>query len=312
MDTANSSSPFASFQRWWNCSILRLLVEEICNLPRRIQNTLTKTHLRFGYTLPVYPTFDSRESEGQGYEFLCACSEDIRKLHRDNHWAGCLDLELAGAAYQAGAHWAIHAFRKGTTQIRERSALETRGVSYLRPKSFRAKLFHHALRFARTTRYPEAKCLLLGKIFQVFTFSHPLKSVAHRCGRIRKPTQVKSYYLERRFNFARCKGLARTSDYCADRFRQSNSTALLLMQVSEASFRKGGLNISDVLFGIDDLYIQFIALRNKFVTLPYKLRQCSGQISFSHTLYIYRLHQGGTSKCTPNERGVKRILLWKT
>ena len=114
-DSASNSNPFASFRRWWDCSTVRLLAEEICNLPRRIQTTLAKSHLRFGYTLPLYPTFDSKESEGQGYEFLCACSEDIKKLHRDNPWAGCLDLELAGAAYQAGAHWAIHSFRKEIT-----------------------------------------------------------------------------------------------------------------------------------------------------------------------------------------------------
>jgi len=117
LDTASNSSPFASFRRSWSCSILRLLAEEICNFPRRIQSTLVKTHLRFGYTLPLYPTFDSKESRGQGYAFLCACSEDIKKLRRDNPWAGCLDLELAGAAYQAGAHWAIHFFRKEATSM---------------------------------------------------------------------------------------------------------------------------------------------------------------------------------------------------
>ncbi len=117
LDTVNSSSPFASFQRWWDCSTLRLLAEEICNLPRRIQTTLARSHLRFGYSLPLYPTFDSKESQGQGYGFLSACSEDIKRLQRDNRWAGCLDLELAGAAYQAGAHWAIHFFRKGTTNL---------------------------------------------------------------------------------------------------------------------------------------------------------------------------------------------------
>jgi hypothetical protein len=117
LDTVNSSSPFASFQRWWDYSTLRLLAEEICNVPRRIQTTLTRSHLRFGYSLPLYPTFDSRESRGQGYGFLCSCSENIKKLQRDNRWAGCLDLELAGAAYQAGAHWAIHSFRKETTNM---------------------------------------------------------------------------------------------------------------------------------------------------------------------------------------------------
>lgn len=112
-DIAHNSNRFASFREWWDCSTLRLLAEEMCNLPRRIQNTLTRKHLRFGYSLPRYPTSDSRESEGQGYEFLCACSEDIQKLHLGNPWAGCLDLELAGAAYQAGARWAIHTFRRG-------------------------------------------------------------------------------------------------------------------------------------------------------------------------------------------------------
>jgi hypothetical protein len=114
LDTAHSSSPFASFQQWWDCSTLRLVAEEMCNLPRRIQNTLARKHLRFGYSLPLYPSCDGSESEGQGYGFLSACSEDIQKLHRDNPWAGCLDLELAGAAYRAGAQWAIRAFRKGT------------------------------------------------------------------------------------------------------------------------------------------------------------------------------------------------------
>ncbi len=116
-DSANSSSPFALCRRWWGCSTLRLLAEEICNVPRRIQTALAKSHLRFGYTLPLYPTFDSKESRGQGYVFLCACSEDIKKLHRDNPWTGCLDLELAGAAYQAGAQWAIRSFRKETTSM---------------------------------------------------------------------------------------------------------------------------------------------------------------------------------------------------
>ena len=112
-DIANSSRALASFWRWWDCSRLRLLAEEICNLPHRIQTTLARSHLRFGYSLPLYPTFDGRESGGQGYAFLCACSEDTKKLRQDNPWAGCLDLELAGAAYQAGAQWAILSFRKG-------------------------------------------------------------------------------------------------------------------------------------------------------------------------------------------------------
>ena len=116
-DTLDSSNPFAAFRRWWGCSIVRLLAAEIYILPRRIQTTLLRSHLRFGYSLPLSPTFDHRESRGQGYEFLCACSEDIKELHRDNLWAGSLDLELAGAAYQAGANWAIHSFRKQITSM---------------------------------------------------------------------------------------------------------------------------------------------------------------------------------------------------
>ena len=115
LDTASGSSPFAALRRFWDCSTARLLADEICNLPRRIQTTLSRKHLRFGYSLPLYPTFDSKESEGQGYAFLTACSEDMQKLHRDNPWAGCLDLELAGAAYQAGTQWAIHFFRRQAT-----------------------------------------------------------------------------------------------------------------------------------------------------------------------------------------------------
>jgi hypothetical protein len=120
LDIARNSNHFGSFQKWWDCSTLRLLAEEIRNLPRRIQNALTRKHLRYGYSLPRYPTFDSRESKGQGYEFLCACSEDIQKLYLDNPWAGCLDLELAGAAYQAGAQWAFRLFRtEGASMVSE-------------------------------------------------------------------------------------------------------------------------------------------------------------------------------------------------
>jgi len=103
----------ASPVRWWYRSTLRILVEEACNFPRRIRAILRSPYIRIGYTLPTYPTFDGMESLGQGYEFACACSEDIKRLHRENQWAGSLDLELPAAAYQAGSDWAIHNFHPG-------------------------------------------------------------------------------------------------------------------------------------------------------------------------------------------------------
>jgi hypothetical protein len=97
----------------WKDSTLRMLVLEIRNFPRRVGAILRRSHLRFGPSIPTYPTFDSRESQGQGYEFACACNSDIHKLQRDNRWAGPLDLEFAAESYRAGANWAIHNFRNG-------------------------------------------------------------------------------------------------------------------------------------------------------------------------------------------------------
>jgi hypothetical protein len=110
LGTAIPSSPIAPclLAPWWQSSALRILAEEICNFPRRILAIRRRPHLRFGYTLPTYPTFDGRESQGQGYKFALACNADIQRLRQDNPWAGRLDLEMAAEAYQAGADWAIH------------------------------------------------------------------------------------------------------------------------------------------------------------------------------------------------------------
>ena len=101
----------ASIFHWlsnrWSCSTLRIVVFEICNFPRRLSAIRQRKHLRFGPSIPTYPTYDSKESRGQGYEFACSCISNIQRLRADNRWAGFLDLEFAAEAYQAGANWAI-------------------------------------------------------------------------------------------------------------------------------------------------------------------------------------------------------------
>jgi len=98
--------------RRYSCSTLRTVVSEIRNFPRRLVAIRQRPHLRLGPSIPLYPTLDYKESRGQGYEFECSCIANIQRLQTDNRWAGPLDIELAAESYQAGANWAIHNFRR--------------------------------------------------------------------------------------------------------------------------------------------------------------------------------------------------------
>jgi len=107
-DTPTRPTPkrFYRFRAWYRYSRLRLVAEEIYNLPRRIVAALRLPHLRWGYSIPAYPNDPCRESLALGNTFLHACNNGIRELARDNPWAGRLDLEMATEAFLAGAAWA--------------------------------------------------------------------------------------------------------------------------------------------------------------------------------------------------------------
>jgi hypothetical protein len=112
--SGSASSPIAKFQyrlcaplRWWQDSIARLLVEEVCNFPRRIRAVVKQPSLRHGLQLLPHPWGCDLGNFSQENRCLHSCTDDILRLSHENRWVGHLDQQIAVQSYLRGATWAL-------------------------------------------------------------------------------------------------------------------------------------------------------------------------------------------------------------
>jgi hypothetical protein len=90
----------------WRQSILRIVVLEIYNLPRRILAILRTPLLRLGAEIPRGTMDRGNESFGQENVFQCACTQHMEELKSENQWLGHLEIQVAAISFQRGARWA--------------------------------------------------------------------------------------------------------------------------------------------------------------------------------------------------------------
>jgi hypothetical protein len=87
-------------------SLPRIVGHEIYSFFRRIRAILNIPSLQYGPEIPRGMLEDKTESFDQENTFQRACTEGISQLSNANHWATCLDLQMAAKAFQLGALWA--------------------------------------------------------------------------------------------------------------------------------------------------------------------------------------------------------------
>jgi hypothetical protein len=94
-------------REWWLDSKQRLVVGELCRIPRRISTMWADSYLRYGPAIPSDPCRIGPATLAQKSIFLSSCSEGIKELSRKHEWMGPLDQQLVGEAFQLGALWAF-------------------------------------------------------------------------------------------------------------------------------------------------------------------------------------------------------------
>jgi hypothetical protein len=111
----SASHPKAKFlhrlhapQRWWLHSMLRRVLEEFYNFPRRIVAVLSEPSLAWGPKLPVCPDGDSPGNFYEANNWLRACNESIQLLQNQHSWIGALDFQICAQAFALGAGWVCH------------------------------------------------------------------------------------------------------------------------------------------------------------------------------------------------------------
>lgn len=100
--------------RWWFRSIVRILVEEFYNFPRRIAAVLRTPSLATGWRLPN-GIADRRAGNPGSFRsvnsWLHACSSNMLSLQSQYPWLGELELEICCLAFERGAKWHAHTLR---------------------------------------------------------------------------------------------------------------------------------------------------------------------------------------------------------
>src|SRR5579859_5928469 len=82
---------YAALSRRWGYSLVRIVAEDVHNLPRRISAVRKMPHLRYGPELPISPWDHSPLPDCRLNNFVHACNEGIRQLRGEYHWLGRLD-----------------------------------------------------------------------------------------------------------------------------------------------------------------------------------------------------------------------------
>jgi hypothetical protein len=98
--------------------MLRRLLEEFCNFPRRILALLRQPSLSMGPTLPVAPEGHNLESFCEVNSWLHACTENIQRLQNRHPYVGSLDFQILAQAFALGAGWALsNACKEKRTEV---------------------------------------------------------------------------------------------------------------------------------------------------------------------------------------------------
>jgi len=88
--------------------MLRRLLGEFYNFPRRILAVLRQPSLSRGPTLPLAPEGHNPGNFCEVNNWLHACNENMQHLQNQHGWIGALDFQMAAQAFALGAGWAMN------------------------------------------------------------------------------------------------------------------------------------------------------------------------------------------------------------